>query len=503
MKRRSEIKQISEETLSMISNTHQIVNGNLEIQMDPGQYTLLNELAEDINQIGSSMNEYIKEIAHILSHLSAGNMAVSFSKDVKYQGDFLPIKNALHKIRKSLNNSFEEISQLSLEVDEMCSRVEADSSMIAKNATNQADLITDLSTTIHEITEQTISTAENAKEASLNVEDIKKETETGREYMDLMLSSMQNVQNSSNDISRIIDMLSGIAAQTKLLALNASIEAARAGETGAGFSIVANEVGLLAEKSADAVRNTTDLITNNIKTAKESMEIANKTAESFKIIEESIDGITKLNKVIAGLSETQAESLQSTSNIISDISAMVQNNAAYAQENCAEASNLTNVSTHLKDVLKRYRLKNQASKNPVDMDKENKMIEALITKLTNNLSRATNVNAIDSILEDEIKLQKDLECLFVIGGDGKQISHTIMNPDILIEQDEDFKPAMPGEDYSQKKYFRKAMSDQGVPYTSVEYISTATGGLCKTISCSYEDMDHQVKIICIDLICRF
>lgn len=502
MKRRIE-KQFSEETLSIVTNTHQMVNGNLEIQMDTSQYSILSELAVDINQIGLSINEYIKEIAHVLSHLSAGNMAVSFSKEVKYQGDFLPIKNALHKIRKSLNNSFEEINQLSLEIDTMCSRVEADSSMIAKNATTQAELICDLSTTMNEITEQTIHTAESAKEASIKMENIREETKTGREYINLMLTSMQNVQNSSNDISRITDMLSAIASQTKLLALNASIEAARAGEAGAGFSIVAKEVGQLAEKSVDAVKNTTVLVTNNIKTAKESMSIVDKTAESFRTIEKSIDGITKLNKVIAGLSETQAESLQSTSNIISNISAMVQSNAVYAQENCTEASSLNNVSNHLKDVLGRYRLKNQASKNPIDMAEENKMIEVLITKLTSKLNRVGNISAIDLILEDEIEQQKDLECLYVIGNDGKQISHTIMNPDILIEQDENFKPAMPGEDYSQKKYFRKAISNHGVPYTSVEYISTATGGLCKTISCSFEDVDHHVSIICIDMICRF
>lgn len=503
MTKRREMKQITDEAISMVSNTHQIVNGDLEIQMDDSQYKMLHELAGDIIQIGSTFNVYINEISHILSHLSAGNMAVSFTKDIKYQGDFLPIRNALHKIRKSLNNSFEEINQLSHDIDKMCSRVESGSSMIAKNASDQAELISNLSNTIYDITEQTVSTADNAKEALSNVEDIKKETEIGRKYMDMMLSSMQNVQSSSNDISRIVDMLSGIAGQTKLLALNASIEAARAGEAGAGFSIVANEVGLLAEKSADAVRSTTELINNNINTAKESMEIADKTAESFQIIQTSIKGITELNKVIAGLSETQAKSLKNTSDIITDISAVVQNNAAYAQENCAGASSLNEVSNNLREVLSRYRLKSQGVNKPIDIEKENKMIEALINKLTGKLCYATDANAIDTILEEEMKIQKDLECLYVINNDGKQFSHTIINSNILLEQDEDFQPSIPGDDYSMKKYFRKAIKNQGVPYTSLEYISTATGGLCKTISCSYEGLNHQVMIICIDLICKF
>lgn len=503
MRRQKELSKITEEAGSLVDYTHQIVNGNLDIQIETSQYEILGCLAGDINQINSTFNEYINEIAHILAHLSAGNMAVSFAKNIGYHGDFLPIRNALHKIRNSLNNSFEEIGQLSLEIDQMCSQVDKGSSMIAQNAADQADLINNLSITIHDITDKTISTAVNAKEASLKIEDIKEETETGRKYMDQMLSSMQKVQNSSNDISHVIELINGIAGQTRLLALNASIEAARAGEAGAGFSVVANEVGILAEQSAEAVRNTTQLITNNINTTKESMDIANKTAKSFHTIQTSIEGITQLCKVIADLSDNQAQSLKETSGIITNISEQVQNNASYAQENCAGASNLNEESTHLKEVLMRYRLRNQASRYEVDTEKEKRMISSLVAKLTGSLSRVSGTNSVDSVLEEEIKTQSDLECLYVIGSNGKQLSHTVMNPDILIEQDESFKPAMPGDDYSAKKYFRQAMKNQGVPFTSLEYISTATGGLCKTISCSYEGSDRQLYVICIDLICRF
>lgn len=78
-----------------------------------------------------------------------------------------------------------------------------------------------------------------------------------------------------------------------------------------------------------------------------------------------------------------------------------------------------------------------------------------------------------------------------------------MNPELLVEQDENFKPAMPGDYYGRKKYFRQAIKNPDEWYTSLEYISTATGGLCKTLSYSYSNKDQQRYVICIDLICRF
>jgi hypothetical protein len=78
-----------------------------------------------------------------------------------------------------------------------------------------------------------------------------------------------------------------------------------------------------------------------------------------------------------------------------------------------------------------------------------------------------------------------------------------MNPKILVEQDENFKPALPGEDYSSKKYFRQAMKNKQKLYTSPEYISKATGNLCKTISYAYQCDDKEYYVICIDLLCRF
>ncbi len=503
MKKQREVMKITEEATRIIESTHQLVNGNLEISVNASEYSVLGDLANDINQVSITFSEYINEISHILAHLSAGNMTVSFSKEINYQGDFQPIKNALQKIRQSLNSSFEEINNLTYEVDKLCNQVESGASQIANNATDQAGLINDLTSTIYEITEQTTNNAENAKLASKNVNDIQSEAEIGSKYMEQMLEAIQKVQISSQDISGIITIISGLAEQTKLLALNAAIEAARAGESGKGFSVVASEVRKLAEKSAEAVNQTTDMISHSMQTAQESVQIAYKTSESFQSINSSIESVTTLCTNIAEVSEIQAKSLKNTSTIITDISGVVQNNAAYAEENCAVATNLSELSSDLKNVMTRYRLRNQVNGNIVCNNGVESIDKGYLNNLFESLKRVTSAEEADKILQDSIQKQSDFECFYIIDGNGNQYSHTIMNPDLLLEQDENFKPAMPGDYYGAKKYFRRAINNPNEWHTSVEYISAATGGLCKTLSSSYETKDKQTFVLCIDQICRF
>ncbi|MDF2906399.1 MAG: methyl-accepting chemotaxis sensory transducer [Herbinix sp.] len=493
---------IVQEAAGIIGSTHQLVMGNLDNSVEVKDYVLLKELAEDINQISQSFQEYIGEISHILSHLSAGNMTVRFSKEIQYQGDFLPIKNALHKIRHSLKSSFEEINLLSDHMDQLSGQVASGASQIANNSTEQAELIGDLTDTIYQITNQTITNASNANLASKRILEIQHEAQQGRDCMDQMLISIQKVKSSSNDISYIIDIINGLASQTKLLALNASIEAARAGDAGAGFSVVANEVGMLAHKSAEAVKQTTLLISKSISTAEITSGIAEKTADSFSVIRSSINEVTKLCSSIADDSDIQAEELKNTSQIITDIAGVVQSNAAHAQENSTIAMNMSQVSNRLRQLMTRYKLEEKAE--AFEFKNEQALIHDItLMDLIHELGGMVDTVEIDAALKAVLSKKLDYECLYVIDARGYQISHTIMNPEVIITEEDNFRAAEPGDYHGTKGYYRKAVKSPGEWHTSHEYISTATGGLCKTVSYSYSGTDLTSRVLCIDVICRF
>lgn len=491
-----------QEATGIVDSTHQLVKGNLDISVNEEDYVLLKEVAEDINQISKSFHDYIGEISHILSHLSAGNMTVSFTKEILYQGDFLPIKNALHKIRHSLRSSFQEISKLSNHLDKLSSQVASGALQIADNSTEQAGLVGELTDTIRQITNRTVTNADHANMASKRILEIQLESQQGRDCMDQMLISIHKVKSSSHDISHIIDIISGLASQTKLLALNASIEAARAGEAGTGFSVVASEVGILAQKSAEAVKQTTLLISNSISTAEITGDIARNAAESLCVIQNSINEVTKLCADIANASDIQAEELKSTSQIITNIAEGVQSNAGYAQENSAVALEMSQVANQLRLLMTRYRLENKASDNIHKIMQQPLHIEAY-SGLIDSLSIITKREEIDALLVASLPNISDYECLYVIDDQGYQVSHTIMNPDVIITEEDNFKAAEPGDYHGTKAYYRRALKSPSEWYTSHEYISTATGGLCKTISYSYSASNARNYVLCIDILCSF
>ncbi len=505
-KKEKEMEQLLREGQGIMEGTRQLVSGNLDITIDPETYSVLEDLARDVSQISQSFRCYIEEITHVLSHLSAGNMAVGFSEAVEYQGDFLPIKSALHKIRHALNASFAEINQLTGEVDQLCCEVDRASSKIAENTSSQAALLNELSGTICRITDRTAANAANTEAVSESIQCMKEQTLTGRDCMDQMLLSIRGVSEASKDISNIIDIINGLAGQTKLLALNASIEAARAGEAGAGFSIVAGEIGSLAQKSAEAVKRTTQLIDNSIRTAETSTEIAQKTAESFFVIQNSIDRVSGLCDDIAAASKEQADSLKSISVIVADISDGVRNNAAYAQENSAVAANMAEISSKLKTLMTRFRLRGARGESVAGKLKEQDVIRILsglkLDELPDKLRGGIDEKDMDELLGKTVIGLADVECLYVIDQKGYQVSHTILNEELLHTQEEDFRPAMPGDYHGGKKYFRKARKQAGQWYASEEYISAATGGLCRTYSYCYQDRNQKEYVLCVDMISR-
>jgi len=131
-------------------------------------------------------------------------------------------------------------------------------------------------------------TKETGENAKMSIDAIVQSAENGARQMEAMIDAIQEIDRTSQSISKIIKMIDDIAMQTNILALNAAVEAARAGQHGKGFAVVADEVRKLAAMSAEATKNTGDLVADSIKAAETGTKIAQETSLSFAEIASSL-----------------------------------------------------------------------------------------------------------------------------------------------------------------------------------------------------------------------
>ncbi len=217
------------------------------------------------------------------------------------------------------------------------------------------------SASMSELGSQTKLNSENATQANQLATTAYNAAEQGNEQMKQMVKSMDEINTSSGDISKIIKVIDEIAFQTNLLALNAAVEAARAGVHGKGFAVVAEEVRNLAQRSAKAAQETTALIEGSVKTVQTGTEIANKTAGALN---EIVDGVTKVTDLIgeiANASQEQAQGIDQTTQALTQIDAVTQANTASAEQSAAAAEELSGQSSQLKQMLSRFKLTNNGS----------------------------------------------------------------------------------------------------------------------------------------------
>ena len=472
LKKKNQMNTVLKESECIAECLHEMSKGILDTHIELTSEMVLEYLARDVNQISSLLNQYIREISQVISHYSAGDMTETLNSEIRFQGDFLPIKNALIKLDNSLNQTFMDITELAMSIDTMCLDLDKSSETIAGNAVVQANMVEELSKTMEEMNEKTAENTEFSQEAFRYSKEALDETIQGNLLMNEMTESMESLQTSTEEIKSVTEMIDKIATQTKLLALNASIEAARAGEAGRGFAVVAQQVGLLA-------------------------------AQSFTTIQSSVEKIAGVSQSIAEASQVQKVSFEDVTRIVNRLSVLIQNNAAFAEETSANVTGLGGESEKLKTLIRQFRLKGQEGYFKKSVHDIAKMDSRLMEEMISKLKSASDEKEMERILEKEIKFNHETECFFINDIHGIQVSHTIMNP-LLVEKDSiDFKPSMPGDDHATKKYFRQAVVLNGKAYRSQDYISGATGKLCRTLSCKFEDRKGKKWVFCADISCTF
>lgn len=314
----------------------------------------------------SSRDETEKQAIAFLKLVKCSREKVSNARQIA-EGDLtthIHIKCDEDELGKALldmvHNTHSVVSAISSAADQVSSgsNLVADSSFsLSHGATEQASSIQELTASLVEIASQTNTNAKSAEKANQFAQKAKYNAAAGNTHMQSMLSAMDEINASSSSIGRIIKVIDDIAFQTNILALNAAVEAARAGQHGKGFAVVAEEVRNLAAKSANAAKETTNLIEGSIRKVEAGTRIANDTAEALSQIASQVDVAADLINSIALASNEQAQAIEQVNEGIQQVSQVVSTNAATSEEAAAASEELSSQAAQLKEAVSVFKLK--------------------------------------------------------------------------------------------------------------------------------------------------
>ncbi|MBT3202027.1 MAG: hypothetical protein HN350_19165 [Phycisphaerales bacterium] len=230
--------------------------------------------------------------------------------------------------------------------------VSASSQSLAQGASEQAASIEETTASIEEMSSMTKQNAINANEAKSLAGSATAAAEKGSEAMERMSSAIDDIKQSSDETAKIIKTIDEIAFQTNLLALNAAVEAARAGEAGKGFAVVAEEVRNLAHRSADAAKNTTDMIEHSTNNADRGVAISKEVGESLSGIADGTGKVNTLVGEISAASEEQARGIEQINTSVNQMDTVAQSSAAMAEESAAASEELSAQAEQTKKIVR-------------------------------------------------------------------------------------------------------------------------------------------------------
>ena len=320
-------------------------------------------LIENVKKSCEILEESIGDLTRLLTEMADGNFDIRV-KDGVYKGDLQPILLAIRQMNRNLSSTLSQINIASDEVANGADQVSSGAQALSQGATEQASAVEELAATINDISMQVQKTADNAREASAKVTEAQNELLFSNEHMSEMIEAMQEIEQKSGDIGKIIKTIEDIAFQTNILALNAAVEAARAGEAGKGFAVVADEVRNLASKSAEAASNTTNLIEGTIQAVTNGTHIAGQTAEALRVTVESTKQVVDYVDKISNAAIEQADAINQVTQGVDQISSVVQTNSATAEESAAASQELAGQSQLLKTLVGKFHLRRENGEEP-------------------------------------------------------------------------------------------------------------------------------------------
>lgn len=345
---------------NVVQAAKQIAEGNLDIQITVNSNDEIGQLTEAFQNTAERLKNIIRDVNYLLEEMSVGNFNVTTSKEEYYKGNYQNILISITNMKQNLNQRLSEMMQNILETSDRVSggsnTLAETSQSLAEGATEQAGAVQELLATMENLAEGVTHTSRQVDGAYEMAQQYAARANESNEEMKGLVDTMTRINEISKQIGSIIGEIESIASQTNLLSLNASIEAARAGEAGKGFAVVADQIGKLAEESAQSAVNTRNLIMNAIKEAEIGTQAVSKTSETLNEVVDGIKQVAESSKIVSDLSRTQAEAVKQVEEGINQISDVVQSISATAEESSATSEELSAEAGSLAELVQQFQL---------------------------------------------------------------------------------------------------------------------------------------------------
>jgi len=268
---------------------------------------------------------------------------------------------ALMEMKNRLLEIVQQVQFGSENISTAAAQIVAGNQDLAARTEEQASSVEQTAASMEQITATVKNTASHTGEATHLSADAAKVVKSNGEMMKQVTSKMRLINETSNRMSDIINLIDSIAFQTNILALNAAVEAARAGEHGRGFAVVAGEVRQLAQKSATSASEIRQLIESSTSQTQDGMALVEKASGLINGMVGNVEEMDGILREIRQASHEQTEGISQINSAIGLIDATTQQNSALVEESVAAASSLNEQAMNLKDLVKVFRVRGDAT----------------------------------------------------------------------------------------------------------------------------------------------
>jgi methyl-accepting chemotaxis protein len=322
-----------------------------DVTLYKGKYQ---KIVQGFNDTMDAVMAPLEEASDVLVKMAQKDLSARLQRD--YKGFYNDIKKTINAVGKNLDKALQQVAIGAEQVTSASVQVSTGGQSLSQGASEQASSLEEVSSSLQEMSSMIKQNTLNAREAKGVAEQARGSADKGVESMNRMSSAINQIKTSSAATAKIVKTIDEIAFQTNLLALNAAVEAARAGDAGKGFAVVAEEVRNLAMRSAEAAKNTSNLIEEAVKNSENGVAINAEVLKNFQEITEKTNKVSQVMAEIAAASDQQDQGISQLNKAVEQLNQLTQQNAANAEESASAAEEMSSQSEEMRSMVAGFKL---------------------------------------------------------------------------------------------------------------------------------------------------